>query len=79
MIERILIQIIVFYQKTFSQDKGFVFKMLGKTKSVCVFYPTCSNYAIIAIKKYGVVSGLFLSIKRVLRCHPWQKPSVDMP
>lgn len=37
----------------------------------CRFTPTCSQYAIEAIRKHGVVKGLFLSIKRVSRCHPW--------
>ena len=37
----------------------------------CRFYPTCSEYSKIAIKEHGVIRGLFLSIKRILRCHPW--------
>ena len=75
----VLIQIIVFYQKVFSQDKGFIARVLGKTKNICVFYPTCSDYAIGAIKKHGVFVGLFFSVRRILRCHPWQKPSIDQP
>lgn len=37
----------------------------------CIFNPTCSEYAIIAIKKYGIIYGLYLSIKRIIRCHPY--------
>lgn len=36
----------------------------------CRYYPTCSEYAVIAIKKYGIIRGLFMGLKRILRCHP---------
>lgn len=67
------------YQKTLSRDKGFLPKILSLKKNICVFYPTCSDYTIIAIKKYGVLTGILMSIKRISRCHPWQEPSVDNP
>lgn len=62
-----LIKIITFYQKRIS-----VFK-----KPSCVFYPTCSEYAKEAILKYGVLKGCYLSFRRILRCHPWQKNHFD--
>jgi len=37
----------------------------------CRFTPTCSQYAIEALKKHGVFKGLWLTIKRLSRCHPW--------
>ncbi|HEV8285426.1 MAG TPA: membrane protein insertion efficiency factor YidD [Chitinophagaceae bacterium] len=37
----------------------------------CRFTPTCSRYAIEALKKYGLFKGLWLTIKRISRCHPW--------
>lgn len=37
----------------------------------CRYTPTCSNYGIEALKKYGVFKGLYLTVKRVLSCHPW--------
>jgi uncharacterized protein len=37
----------------------------------CRFTPTCSQYAIEAIMKYGPFKGFWLALKRVLRCHPW--------
>jgi putative membrane protein insertion efficiency factor len=43
----------------------------------CIFQPTCSQYAIIAIKKYGIIYGLYLSIKRITRCHPYHKGGID--
>jgi putative membrane protein insertion efficiency factor len=42
----------------------------------CRFYPTCSNYAEQAIKKYGVM-GILLAIKRILKCHPFHPGGYD--
>ena len=43
----------------------------------CRFYPTCSNYAIEAIKRYGFVKGSCLAMWRLLRCHPGSKGGFD--
>jgi putative membrane protein insertion efficiency factor len=43
----------------------------------CRFTPTCSNYAMEAFKKYGVFKGLWLSVKRISRCHPWGGSGYD--
>ena len=43
----------------------------------CRFYPTCSEYAKEAFKKYGVIKGFWLSVKRVGRCHPYNKGGYD--
>lgn len=45
----------------------------------CRFYPTCSDYAILSIKKYGVFKGLIKAIYRILRCNPFSKGGVDYP
>lgn len=45
--------------------------------SHCRYYPSCSQYAIEAISHHGGLKGLFLSIKRLLRCHPWGKGGYD--
>ena len=37
----------------------------------CRFTPTCSRYAMEAILKHGPFKGLYLSVRRILRCHPW--------
>ena len=41
------------------------------TPASCRYTPTCSEYAVQALKKYGPVKGLYLAVKRILRCHPW--------
>ena len=37
----------------------------------CRFTPTCSQYGIDAFKKYGPIKGLYLTLRRVVKCHPW--------
>jgi len=74
MAKDFFIRIIRFYQRFLSPDKG-IFKKNGPT---CVFYPTCSEYSIQSVSKYGLFKGLFLSGRRILRCHPWQKSHVDL-
>jgi putative membrane protein insertion efficiency factor len=37
----------------------------------CRYTPSCSQYGIVALKKYGPIKGLWLTIKRIARCHPW--------
>lgn len=43
----------------------------------CRFTPTCSQYAIEAIQKHGVLKGLYLAVRRILRCHPWGGSGYD--
>jgi putative membrane protein insertion efficiency factor len=75
--KRILIMLISVYQKTLSPDHGIIKKIGIVTKPVCVFYPTCSEYAKDAINKYGPLQGSWKAFLRILRCHPWQKNHID--
>lgn len=43
----------------------------------CRFYPTCSQYSIQAISKYGAIKGGYKSIKRIIRCNPFNKGGYD--
>lgn len=45
----------------------------------CRFYPSCSAYAVLAIKKYGPFKGLLKAIWRILRCNPFSKGGIDFP
>ena len=44
----------------------------------CRFYPTCSNYAMEAIERFGVIKGLKMSTLRLLKCNPWGGSGIDM-
>ena len=52
----------------------FVSPMLGPN---CRFYPSCSCYAEEAIEHHGIVGGVYLAARRVLRCHPWHPGGYD--
>ena len=47
------------------------------TPKVCRFHPTCSQYMKEAVIKYGIFKGGFLGVKRILRCHPFNKGGYD--
>ena len=67
--QKVLIKIIEVYQKAVSPLYA----------SSCRYYPSCSNYAILSIEKYGVVKGSLKAIWRILRCNPFSKGGVDYP
>ena len=75
--KKIFIDIVNIYQKTLSPDTGILKKMGLIRKPVCVFYPSCSEYAKEAINKYGVLKGVELGFLRIIRCHPWQTNHFD--
>lgn len=43
----------------------------------CKFYPSCSEYMVQAIEKYGCIKGIYLGFKRLLKCHPFAKGGYD--
>ena len=47
------------------------------TPASCRYQPTCSTYSFEALKKHGLIKGLYLSIKRILSCHPWGGSGYD--
>ncbi|WP_019215660.1 membrane protein insertion efficiency factor YidD [Legionella tunisiensis] len=46
-------------------------------KPCCRYYPSCSEYALVAIKHFGVLKGSWLTCRRLLRCHPWAVGGYD--
>lgn len=66
---RLFIALVRLYQKIISPLFG----------PKCRFYPTCSEYAILAVKKYGFVKGFFKAAFRILRCNPFSKGGIDYP
>lgn len=71
----LVVMIIKLYQKTLSFDHGPLKYMYPH--GFCRFYPTCSEYGIQAFTKYGIFKGTYLTIKRVLRCNPFNKGGYD--
>lgn len=67
MIQKLILAFIVFYQR-------FVSPL---TAPACRFYPSCSEYALQAIKRYGPWLGLWLSFRRILKCHPFHPGGYD--
>ena len=66
--KKILVSLINFYRKYLSCLKKY---------NHCSYIPTCSQYAIEAIEKYGALKGTFLACKRILRCNPFSKGGID--
>ena len=67
MLKFIFLTLIKFYRKFISPLKA----------PCCRFYPTCSEYAMIAVEKYGAVKGGWMAIKRICRCHPFNEGGYD--
>lgn len=44
---------------------------------VCRYYPSCSNYALVAVQRHGLTKGSWLAARRLARCHPWAAGGVD--
>ena len=57
--------------------RGYQYLISPLFTPTCRFTPSCSNYAREVIQKYGVVKGGWLSIKRLLRCNPWNPGGYD--
>ena len=63
----LLLKLICFYRKYLSPARP----------PCCRFVPTCSEYAVQAITKYGALKGSWLALRRLLRCHPFHKGGYD--
>ena len=68
--KKICIYLIEWYQKNISS-------FLENRNIRCKYYPSCSEYMMQAIKKYGCIKGVYLGIKRLLKCHPFAKGGYD--
>ncbi|HAU65814.1 MAG: hypothetical protein UT30_C0010G0034 [Candidatus Uhrbacteria bacterium GW2011_GWF2_39_13] len=66
-----------FYQRTFSFDHGPL--KIFFPDGYCRFYPSCSEYGYLCVKRYGVVKGSFLTLRRIFRCNPFSFGGIDEP
>ena len=67
MMKRVLIALVKFYRKYISPLRP----------PCCRYYPTCSQYALEAIEKYGALKGGWMAFRRILRCNPFHKGGYD--
>ncbi len=74
--KRIMLSAIRLYQRYFSFGSG-ILKFLFLTDKACRFTPTCSEYVYQAINRHGIIVGLWLGLKRIVRCHPWNRGGND--
>lgn len=74
--KKAIIFLIRFYQKTLSRDTGWLSYIYSER--ICCFHPTCSQYTLEAVERFGVLQGLWLGLKRIVRCHPWNEGGVDL-
>ena len=65
--KRLLIALVKFYRKYISPLRP----------PCCRYYPTCSQYALEALEKYGALKGRWLALRRILRCNPFHKGGYD--
>jgi putative membrane protein insertion efficiency factor len=67
MVHKIIKKIFIFPIRLYQL---FISPIIGGNRA-CRFTPTCSNYAIEAIQKFGIIKGVFVSVCRIARCNPW--------
>lgn len=67
-------KILIFLLKAYKKIISPIFSCFGIH---CKFYPSCSTYMMQAINKYGCIKGIYLGIKRLLKCHPLAKGGYD--
>lgn len=67
MLKKLFLLLIKFYQVAISPH----------FRSCCRFRPTCSQYAYIAITRFGAVKGTYLAVRRLLKCHPFHEGGYD--
>ncbi len=67
--------LIVLYQRTLSPDHGMMSALYPYR--VCKFHPTCSEYGYVAVGRFGLIKGSWMTGKRIWRCNPWSEGGVD--
>ncbi|MFC1711049.1 membrane protein insertion efficiency factor YidD [Patescibacteria group bacterium] len=74
--KQVLLKLIKFYQNLKSFRVPFLAGILIGNSS-CRFNPVCSEYNYQAISKYGIIKGSLLGLRRIFKCHPWNKGGGD--
>ena len=67
----------IFIKAIIKLIKGYKYLISPLLGQSCRYFPTCSEYSIEALKTFGFFKGLYLSLKRILSCHPWCEGGFD--
>jgi putative membrane protein insertion efficiency factor len=73
-------RLVLFLIRAYRQSWFFrspLLKFLFLSDAACRFQPTCSEYTYQAIKSYGIMRGSLLSLRRIIKCHPWNQGGYD--
>jgi putative membrane protein insertion efficiency factor len=57
--------------------RGYQYAISPMLPQSCRFHPTCSAYALEAVRRYGALKGLWLAARRLTKCHPWHPGGID--
>jgi len=74
-LRKLAVKAIKLYQRTLSLDHGPLKGLYPH--GFCRFYPSCSQYGLEAVEKYGIIKGGFKAMWRIIRCNPWNKGGND--
>jgi len=72
--KHVLVALILLYRALAAPLKPLLF---GSHAGCCRFTPSCSEYALEAVRRYGSFRGIFLAMRRIMRCHPWGRSGYD--
>lgn len=75
-LKKFYLSLIRAYQKSWFYRTP-ILKTLFLTDASCRFRPTCSEYTYEAVNRYGIIVGSLKGLRRILRCHPWNKGGND--
>lgn len=65
--------VVIFFIRVYQIFFSRILSFITGSPVICRFSPTCSQYAIQVIQKYGIIKGSWLSVKRIASCQPWGK------
>ncbi|OGV88999.1 membrane protein insertion efficiency factor YidD [Microgenomates group bacterium RBG_19FT_COMBO_39_10] len=74
--KKVFLALIKAYKKSWF-FRSPLLKFLFLSDAACRFQPTCAEYTYQAVERYGIIRGSLLGLKRIIRCHPWNKGGYD--